>query len=246
MEVRFLKDQKFDKPSMVAAWPGMGYLAKTSIDYLRRQLRTELFAEILQYQNAIIYKDGVVDLPIIRHRFYSTPMGDIILCVGDAQPNIPGEAYGLANLVIDVAKKCKVRLIYTMAAYPDEYFETPHVFGKATNLELIGILKEHGIEIGEGEGIINGLNGLLLGVAKNRGIEGICLLGQIKYVNVPQLRSSKAILESLTELLGVKIETTRLEERAERMEDRIRRRLERYHEKMIKEQKELKELRYIS
>ena len=246
MELRFLKSPRFESPSMVAAWPGMGYLAKTSADYLRRQLRAEPFAEILQYQNAIVYKDGIIDNPIIRHRFYSTPGGEIILCVGDAQPSIPEEAYRLASRVLDVAERCHVKRIYTMAAYPDEYYGDPKVFGIATNEELMALLKEHHIEIGEGEGVVNGLNGLLLGVAKTRGIEGVCLLGQIRYVNIPQLRSSKAVLEALTGLLGVRIDMSTLEKRAVRIEERIRRRLERYQERMMREQKEAKGPRYIS
>ena len=241
----FLKAPKFENPSMVAAWPGMGYLAKTSIDYLRRQLRTELFAEIIQYQSAIIYEDGVINLPVIRHRFYSSPRGNVILCVGDAQPSTSEEAYRLASKVIDVAQRCNVRRIYTMAAYPDEYYETPGVFGIATNEELIDFLKEHDIEIIEGEGVINGLNGLLIGAGKARGIEGVCLLGQIKYVNIPQLRSSKVVLETLAGLLEVRIDTIMLEERAKRIEGRIRRRLERYQKRQIREQKELKKPGYI-
>lgn len=246
MELRFLKAPKFENPSMVAAWPGMGYLAKTSIDYLRRQLRAEFFAEILQYQNAIIYRDGIVDFPVIRHRFYSSPRGEIILCVGDAQPSLPEEAYSLACKVIDVAQRCNVRRIYTMAAYPDEYYETPEIFGIATNEALIDFLKEHGIEIVEGEGAINGLNGLLIGVGKTRGIEGVCLLGQIRYVNIPQIRSSKIVLETLTNLLDVRIDTIMLDERAKRMEERIRRRLESYQKRQIRERKELKKPVYIS
>jgi len=83
-------------------------------------------------------------------------------------------------------------------------------------------------------------------VAKTRGIEGVCLLGQIRYVNVPQLRSSKAVLEALTGLLGVRIDMSTLEKRAVRIEERIRRRLERYQERMMREQKEAKGPRYIS
>jgi len=104
---------------------------------------------------------------------------------------------------------------------------------------------EFGIEIGEGEGVVNGLNGLIIGIGKSRGIEGVCLLGQIKYVNIPQIQSSKVVLETLTELLGVRIDTIMLEERARRMEERIRRRLERYQKRKIREQKDLTKPGYI-
>jgi hypothetical protein len=240
MEERFLKTPNFENSLMVAAWPGMGYLAKTAVDYLRRQLRAELFAEFLQYQDVVTYKDGVVSIPAVRHRFYSTPEKDIILCIGDAQPTSSEEAYGLASRVVDIAQKCNVKRIYTMAAYPNEYYDSPKVFGVATSEEALGFLKEHGVTIAEADGAINGLNGLLVGVAKAKGIEGICLLGEIKYVNVPQLRSSKALLETLTKLLEVKIDMTMLERRVKRMEYRIKQRMEKYRERGGRANKEPK------
>jgi len=238
MEPKFLRTPKFGNPSMVAAWPGMGYLAKTSVDYLRRQLRAELFAEFLQYQDTVTYKDGVVNLPVVRHRFYATPRDEIVLCVGDAQPSSPEEAYRLASMVVAVALKCNVRRIYTMAAYPNEYYDTPKVFGVATDREALGFLRDHGVTIAEAEGAINGLNGLLIGVAKEKEIEGVCLLGEIKYVNVPQLRSSKALLETLTALLGVEIDMSMLEKRVGRMESRLKQRMERYQEKRGRSERE--------
>ena len=246
MELRFFKHLEFKNPSMVAAWPGMGYLAKTSVDFLRRQLKAEPFAEILQYQNAVIYKDGVVDLPIVRHRFYSNVKGDVVLCIGDGQPRIPEEAYRIASMVIDVAERCNVKRVYTLAAFPDDFYEAPRVFGIATSEDLSVSLEEHGIEMAEDEGVVNGLNGLLIGLAKTRGIEGICLLGQIRYVNVPQIRSSKAVLDALIGLLDFKIDTTRLELRAEKIEERIKSKIERHQKKIKKEEKDIKKLNYIS
>ena len=244
MEEKFTKTPKFSSPLMVAAWPGMGYLSKISIDFLRRQLRAEFFAEIIQYQNSITYKNGLVDLPLIRHRFYYSPSHNIIFCVGEGQPTSADESYALACRVVDMAKRFNVKRIYTMAAYPDEYYDSPKVYGIATHENLVELLREQKIEIGI-EGMINGLNGLIIGVAKSKEIEGICLLGQIKYVNVPQLRSSKAILDALSSLMHVPIYTQALVGRAERVEERIRQRLERY-EKTNKDIKDVKEPRYIS
>jgi len=248
MEEKLLRTPKFKTPTMVAAWPGMGYLARATVDYLRRQLRAELFAEFLDYNSGVTYKDGLINLSIVRHRFYSTPKNDIIFCIGDAQPSSPEEAYRLASKVVEVAKKYNVKRIYTIAAYPNEYYESPSVFGVATSDDTLGLLRKHEITIAEAEGTISGLNGLLIGVAKERGIEGVCLLGEIKYINVPQLRTSKALLGALTTLLGVEIDMTMLEKRIERMEDRIKRKMERYQEKMSRAERQLKKEppRYIT
>ena len=246
MEIRYLRRPQLSEPNMVAAWPGMGYLAKISADYLRRRLKAKPFAEINSYQNAVVYKDSLVELPSIRHRFYASTREDLIICVGEAQPSVPEEAYRLARRVLEVAERFNVRRIYTMAAYPRDYQGEPRVYGVYTDERLRDVLLKQNIQLLEGEGAVNGLNGVLIGVAKNMGIEGICLLGEIRYANVPQHLSSKAVLGKLTALLGVEIDTSQLEKRAERVEASIRRRLGQYRESEDARRGDEKEFRYIS
>jgi proteasome assembly chaperone (PAC2) family protein len=244
MEIRYTSEPQFTEPVMIAAWPGMGYLAKISADYLRRRLKAKNFAEIRYFQNAIIYKDSLAELPPLRHRFFAVPGRDLMICVGDAQPSTPEEALRLAEKVVDLAEKYKVKRIYTMAAYPNDYPEEPRVYGVYTDEKLKSELEGHGVGFIEGEGAVNGLNGILIGVAKKRGIEGVCLMGEIRYANVPQHLSSKAVLEKLSAILGLEIDTTQLEKRAEKIDASIRKSLGDYPE--YEEPKKEKAFRYIS
>jgi uncharacterized protein (TIGR00162 family) len=246
MEIHYTSEPEFNEPVMIAAWPGMGYLAKISADYLRRRLKAKRFAEIKYFQNAIIYKDSLAELPPLKHRFYSVPGKDILICVGDAQPSTPEEAMRLAEMVVDLAKKHNVRRIYTMAAYPSDYPDEPKVYGVYTDEGLKEELEKHGVDFVEGEGAVNGLNGILIGVAKMRGIEGVCLMGEIRYANVPQHLSSKAVLEKLASMLGIELDTSHLEKRAKKIDASIRRSLGEFpdDEELLK--KEEKTLRYIS
>ncbi|KON30750.1 hypothetical protein AC482_03065 [miscellaneous Crenarchaeota group-15 archaeon DG-45] len=246
MEIRYLASPKLSKPRMVAAWPGMGYLAKISADYLRRRIDARPFAEIIYYRNAVLYKDGLVELLPIRHRFYASTAHDLIICVGDAQPAVPEEAYRLAECVVEVAERYGVSCIYTMAAYPGDLQGVPMVYGACTDERLKGFLMEQNIRPLEGEGAINGLNGVLIGAAKNRGIDGICLLGEIRYANVPQHLSSKAVLEKLAVILGIEIDTSPLKRRAERVDLSIRRRLVQYPDIEKEDRREERGFRYIS
>ena len=90
------------------------------------------------------------------------------------------------------------------------------------------------------------LNGILIGVAKNRGIEGVCLMGEIRYANVPQHMSSKAVLEKLADILGLEIDTAPLERRARKIDASIRKSLGEYDEYGEPIKKEEKAFRYIS
>ena len=90
------------------------------------------------------------------------------------------------------------------------------------------------------------MNGILIGVAKRRGIDGICLMGEIKYANVPQHLSSKAVLERLTDILGLKLDTTQLERRAQKIDASIRKSLGELENYDDLTKKEDKKIRYIS
>lgn len=246
MTIQFISEPKFNEPVLIAAWPGMGYIAKISADFLRRRLKAEKFAEIVYPQNSIIYKDGLAEMPNLSHRFYATPDHNLIICVGDAQPSTPEETLKLADHVLSLAEKYNVKRVYTMAAYPSDYLVEPKVYGIFTDEGMKKELEAHGVDIIEGEGSVNGLNGILVGIAKNRGIDGVCLMGEIRYANVPQHLSAKAVLERLAALLGVEVDTSQLVKRAERIDASIRRSLNDYEQEEERLQKEEKKIRYIS
>jgi proteasome assembly chaperone (PAC2) family protein len=246
MEIDYLTQPKLIQPTMIAAWPGMGYLAKISADYIRRRLEAKKFIEIRYIQNAIVYKDSLVDLPSIRHRFFAVPDKDLIICVGDSQPPTSEEAVSLAEQVIEIAKEFNVKMVYTMAAYPSDYQDTPKVYGVYTDNRLKEKLEAFGVEFLEGEGAVNGLNGILIGVAKKRGIDGVCLMGEIRYANVPQHLSSKAVLEKLSSILDLNIDTSQLVKRAKKIDASIRKSLGEYDEIEDIEKKDEKKIRYIS
>ena len=211
---------------MIAAWPGMGYIAKISADYLRRRLGAKLFIEINYYHNILIYNNGIGELSPIRHRYYADESRNLIICVGDAQPSIPEESIKLAEAMIDIAVELQVKRVFTMAAHPTEYTDEPKVYGIYTDESLKPILEENGVIVIKEEGAVNGLNGVVIGIAKNRGIPGACLMGDIKYANIPQHLTSKAVLTRLASILKIELDTTLLEKRARRLDQSIRKRLE--------------------
>ncbi len=230
MDIHYLSEPKLDRPDMIAAWPGMGYIAKISADYLRRRLSAKLFAEATYFHNMLVYSNGVGDLSPVRHRFYASSERNLIICVGDAQPSIPEESVRLAERVVGLAERFGVRRIWTMAAYPTEYVDEPQVFGVYTDESMRAALEGKGVKIIRDEGVVNGLNGIVIGVAKRRGIPGACLMGDIKYANVPQHLSSRAVLTKLAAILNLELDTTLLEKRARRLDASIRKRLETFEE----------------
>ena len=73
----------------------------------------------------------------------------------------------------------------------------------------------------EPAGGIVGISGLLLGLGERRGVPAACLMGETSgYLVDP--RSARAVLEVLQDLLGFDVDYATLEERAEEMEEVVK------------------------
>jgi len=244
MEIHFKEKPSLRNPTLIAAWPGMGMLARMSADYLIQQLDAKQFAEIRSPSNDIYFKDGMGKLSQYRHRFYYSngKQSDLIVCNGEIQPQSLSELQELANQVLDVAEEFGAKRVYTFAAVPNPHDVKPRVFGVVNKPELVEFLRENGVQLVSGDGRITGLNGLLIGIAQQRKIEGICLLCEIRYLDIPQPRSVQAVLNTLTKILGIEIDLSELERQAEEMEQKI----EKIREHRTPQEGRTKEPRYIS
>jgi uncharacterized protein (TIGR00162 family) len=244
MEIYFEKKPSLTNPILIAAWPGMGMLARMSADYLIQQLDAKQFAEIRSPSNDIYFKDGMGKVSQYRHRFYycNGKQSDLIVCSGEIQPQPLSELRELANRVLDVAEEFGAKRVYTFAAVPNPSDVKPRVFGVVNKPELREFLRENGVQLIGGDGRITGLNGLLIGIAQERKIEGICLLCEIRYLDIPQPRSAQIVLNTLTNILGIEIDLSELERQAEEMEQKI----EKIREHRTPQEDRTKEPRYIS
>jgi len=150
---------------------------------------------------------------------------DSIFFIGQQQPGegptryAQGQkAYEMANLVLDVAEKFGCQRVYTSGAAVTQIHHTarPRVWAVPNKQNLIAEIKEYDntilmsqIEGRSDQGVITGLNGLLLGVAKKRGLEAICLMGEIPYylqaAPWPYPKGSKSVLEVLLKILDITV-----------------------------------------
>ncbi|MBT9163829.1 MAG: hypothetical protein DDT24_00749 [Chloroflexi bacterium] len=235
MGIKFHQQPELEKPDLIAAWPGIGNVGLIAVDTLRGTVNAELFAEIepwdFFYPRAVSIRDGEIkDIAFPACRFYFKKVGrkELIFFVAEEQPGGGRKGYEMANLVLDVALLQGCERIYTAAAAvaPIHHTMKPRIWAvpnaeelvsevqKYPNTILMSDIKERG-----GEGNITGLNGLLLGVARKRGLKGICLLGEIPvYISqfpTPYPEASKSILEVLNHALGVRIDLSILERLAQ-------------------------------
>jgi proteasome assembly chaperone (PAC2) family protein len=229
--VRLYIRPRLKSPVMLASWPGIGNVSIIAATYLLHKLDFKDLGEIepSAFFDAIgvVARDNVVEEPQFpQSQFYywknQTGSSDIILFIGEDQPITKG--YELANCVLDVAERFKVKRVYTCAAALSRmhHTEQSRVWGVVTDPLMSPELDKYDL-IQKGNLQISGLNGLLLGVAKERGIEGVCLLGEVPMyaTRIQNPVAAVAVLGALTRMLEIEIDITELadvaRETAERM-----------------------------
>jgi proteasome assembly chaperone (PAC2) family protein len=218
--IRLHEEPALTEPWMIAAWPGMGGVAIVAAKYLTESLDAREFGsiepdEFFDLGGVLVDNSVIGDIGIPEGKFYYWESGganDLVLFMAEAQPHM--KSYALANLVVDVAQKFQVKRLYTFAAAPTHIYHTnkPKVLGAATSPKLVKELEKHDVALLK-EGSISGLNGLLLGVAKRRNIDGICLLAEIPIytTQVANPRSSRAVLELLLQMTGLQVDLTEID-----------------------------------
>jgi len=275
MGIKFYKEPDLKNPVMFCGWPGIGNIGINAIESLRAVLNAQEFAEIEPWdffnpRKVSIEKGLLKDLEFPGSKFYSQRIRnhDLIFFIGQEQPAegriryAEGKkAYRIANLVLDVAEKFDCKRVYTSGAAVTQIHHTakPRVWAVPNRQGLIEEIKKYentilmsGIEGKASQGTITGLNGLLLGVAKKRGFEAVCLMGEIPYylqgAPWPYPKGSKSVLEVLAKILDVKFDLSQLDELAETVDENIEEFLESLYEAeavppQVKD--EIEKLRYV-
>ncbi len=230
MQFKIYKEPELRDPYMVTGLPGVGYVAKLSVDYLIKELKAELFEELYSSSfppYVLIKKDGTVEL--LKNEFYYwkdiRSKNDLIIFAGNTQAISPEGQYEISNEVLNRAEKFKVRKLFATAAYvTGRYLEKPRVYGAATEPELVEELKKYDV-LPMDAGSISCTNGLLFGLAKLRRIQSVCLLSETPGYMTPSgrvladVKAAQALLEVLSKMLDIKIDMKPLEQEAKMAED---------------------------
>ena len=230
-------------PILIEGLPGIGHVGKLVAEHMIQELGAQKIAEITSIYfppQVIISENGTVRLSNNEIYRYCGDLGTFLFLIGDFQSTSGEGHYLLSQVYVDIAQKLGVKRIYTIGGYGVGHFlEVTRVIAAVNHESLKAIVENAGGIFSEGEpgGGIIGAAGLMLGISKPLGIEGICLMGETSgYLVDP--KSATTVLSVLTKMLDIPIDDTRLTERAGEMEVALQRLLE-------QEKKPDEELSYI-
>lgn len=224
-------DMNLRDPWLVAVWPGMGHVAVSAGYYLMAKLgmhhQAEFAAPDLFDVEHVEVRNGIIraaSLPRNRFFVWQDPQQrhDILLFIGEAQPTTG--KYLFCQKLIEYAQTLGVQRVFTFAAMATQMHPShpSRVFGAATDLHNLQELRQLDLTVLE-EGNIGGLNGVLLGVAAEKQLPGVCLLGEMPSIiaQLPYPKASLAVLRMFASIGNLNINYDELEAQAEMMDQKL-------------------------
>lgn len=166
-------------PILIEGLPGIGNVGKIAANLLIRFYSAKLFAELYApyFPDYVsVSSDGICRLP--KYEFYvaSSNKHDLIILTGDTHPSFDDVVahYEICNAILDFVEKFSCHFIITLGGVASKGEEN-QIYVAATSPTLAIEFMERGAAV-YSKGRIVGAVGLLLGLAKERGIDGLCIL----------------------------------------------------------------------
>jgi uncharacterized protein (TIGR00162 family) len=169
-----------ENPVFVQGLPGFGNVGRIAAHLLVKFCEAKPFAELYSpsFPDYVsISSKGITHLP--KYEFYAAPMekNNLVIMTGETQPSFDDVLahYQVCGEIVDFAEKLGCHFIVTMGGVPITEDKT-QVYVAATSPRLATEFMEKGGVI-YSKGRIVGGTGLTLALAKERKLDGVCLLG---------------------------------------------------------------------
>ncbi|MEM4142776.1 MAG: PAC2 family protein [Candidatus Bathyarchaeia archaeon] len=169
-----------ENPVFVQGLPGFGNVGRIAAHLLTKFCSAKLFAELYSpyFPDYVsVSSKGICLLP--KYEFYFAPMekNNLVIMTGDMQPSFDDVVahYHVCSEIVDFIEKLGCHFVITLGGVP-MLEDKPQVYVAATSPRLAAEFMEKGAVI-YSKGRIVGGTGLTLALAKERGMEGVCLLG---------------------------------------------------------------------
>jgi uncharacterized protein (TIGR00162 family) len=226
------KPPKLNNPILIEGLPGVGNIGRVAVGYLVEELGAVKFAQLYSghfFPFVMLHEDFEVKL--LKNEFYywkakKKGQRDLIFLVGDCQSLTPNGHYEIIDKVLDFVEPMGVKEIFTIGGLSTgEIEEIPKTIGAVSDKTMVDKYNKFDIEFKAGKkvGYIVGAAGLLIGLGKERGMKGMCLLGETSgFPIVTDPKAAEVVLDTLTRILKVKIDMGKIEQKVAEMEKFIK------------------------
>ena len=220
VEIKQVESFKLKNPIVIEGFPGIGMLGTISASYLAEKLDMKLvgyfasshFPPIAAIHN---YK------PVSPARIYASEKYNMLVLFSEFV--IPANiVFPLSQTILEFAKKNKASMIYSLAGVASPAPDAK-IYGIASTAEIGARLKKSGVEL-ISEGATQGVSGVLVAECCSEKFPAANLMAQTSQPLDP--RSAARLLDKLSQVAEIKIETRDLILQAEKVEMRVREAME--------------------
>ncbi|MCS7117194.1 MAG: PAC2 family protein [Thaumarchaeota archaeon] len=205
---------------LIAALPDMGNVAGIAMEHLVKCCGLEeLAAATGEWPPFVVHTGRTITFERGWYKLLGRDGYDFVVFTGSYQPPESTALFELCERVLDLAQSVGVDTVISLgAAHTGESrLEDPRVFYAATSDRFCEVAERAGAVPLSDEGYITGFNGLIHGLAMERQMEGLCLLGEIDDPRVRQPGAARAVLRILSDIVQVKLDLRELDEEIARL-----------------------------
>lgn len=217
MKAEFFGNFKLNDIVLISSLPDMGRVGGLVTEHIAKKVAAvDAVKLILTDKPWVNHKDGLIELPKDEYKILVDEKNSLVIFTGDNQPQEPNTVSELVNFVVDTVEKFgKIKMIISTGGYmPFQKSNGDAVYGVATNTKLLEMLESHGINsLSNDVKSITWFNGLILGAAKNKDIDGIGLFGEIYDPETLQHGAAKNIINKIEKILRLQIDTDELQQK---------------------------------
>jgi len=169
-----------ENPIFIQGLPGFGNVGRIAAHHLIKHSGAKVFAQLYSptFPDFVsVNSKGLCHLP--RYDFYAARLDNasFVILTGETQPSFDDVLahYEICGEILSYAEKLGCKFIITIGGVPLTE-EKAQIYVAATSPRMASEFMEKGAAI-YSRGRIVGGTGLTLALAKERGLEGVCILG---------------------------------------------------------------------
>ena len=225
-----------DGPTLIEGLPGHGLVAAIAVDQITRQLGLEHHGNIISEEFPLVasFKDGRVRDTV---RVYARDDPPVMTLQSDLA--LPGRAFKpLSECILTDLTQELERAIFLAGAPAASKDQLGDVFGVATSDAVEEQLRAAGIELGEGVGLVGGITGALVKACYHADVPAAVLVVKANPY-LPDPDAARSVIENALEpLVEFDIDTTELEEQADRIKTQMEQVAQRYQQMLEAQQQQ--------
>lgn len=231
---------RLNSPIMLVAWPGIGDIATMAIEFIKNAVNAKKLAVLEPYEyfqpDSLKIVDGIIQkitFPLNDFYYAKHEEHDLIFFLSSRQPPFSNEfplvenlGYALANEIVEVAINYKCTGIVTSGAavslihhaLPSKVWgivNLPYLKPILNSIDGVNLFPASQALQNMNHMFITGLNGLILGAAREHGLGAISFLGEIpiylQAMSTPYPRAAKAVAAAIGNYLHLDLDFSELE-----------------------------------